>query len=78
MKKKSSNETLSKEEMKSVLFNDLEKAILELNVALENYNIATPELVDYYSYQIKAAQSKYEYLLKLVKDMKLSKFKKII
>ena len=60
------------------LFSELEKAILELNVALDNYNSAPYELVDYYSYRIKAAQAKYDYLLKLTKDMNMSKFQKII
>ncbi|MBQ9267136.1 MAG: DUF2508 family protein [Clostridia bacterium] len=78
MGKYSHNENLASEEMKAELLGELERAILDLNVALENYNSAAPELVDYYSYQIKAMQAKYDYLLKLTKDMNLSKFKKII
>ena len=56
---------------------ELKNTTIELNIALENYDSAMPELVDYYSYQIKAIQAKYDYLLKLTKDMNLSKFKKI-
>lgn len=60
------------------LFSELEKAIIELNVAHENYDSASGELIDYYSYQIKAAQTKYDYLLKLIKQLNISKFEKII
>ncbi len=69
---------LSKAEIKEQLFSELEKAILELNTAHENYNSASGKLIDYYSYQIKAAQTKYDYLLKLTKEMNLSKFQKIV
>ena len=69
---------ISKEDVREEIFQELEKAVLELNIAHENYNIASGELIDYYSYQIKAAQTKYDYLLKLTKEMNLSKFKKIV
>ncbi len=67
----SSNENVAEKEE---LLKELNKTIIELNIALENYESAMPELVDYYSYQIKAIQAKYDYLLKLTKDMNLSKF----
>ena len=58
IKKQKDNE---KEEFKK----SLEKAREEFNTAINNYEFAdTPELVDYYTYNIKAAQTKYEYLLK--------------
>ena len=69
---------INKEEAKKELFDELEKAIMDLNVAQENYNMASGELIDYYSYQIKAAQAKYDYLLKSVKKLNVSKFEKII
>ena len=53
--------------------------ILELNIAHENYdNAVGEELIDYYSYQIKAFQSKYDYLIKVVKKMDINQFRKII
>ena len=46
----------------------LKKAQEELDVAMNNYEFADdPELVDYYTYNIKAAQMKYEYLLRKIK-----------
>ena len=80
MKKKNNSgiNAINKEEAKKELFDELEKAIMDLNVAQENYNMASGELIDYYSYQIKAPQAKYDYLLKSVKKLNVSKFEKII
>jgi len=51
----------------------LKNAQNELEVAVNNYEFANePELVDYYTYNIKAAQMRYEYLLKKVKEEKLN------
>lgn len=58
--------------------NELEllKSILatkrELGVANKNFETADPELVDYYSYQIKASKAKLDYLIKLVKQKGIS------
>lgn len=47
----------------------LKKAQVDLDIAMNNYEFAEePELVDYYTYNIKAAQMRYEYLLRKVKD----------
>lgn len=80
MRKKNNSDMEDKnnEEIKKELFDELEKAIIDLNVAQENYNMASGELIDYYSYQIKAAQAKYDYLLKSLKKLNVSKFEKII
>jgi len=57
--------------------NDLEliksviKSKLNLEVARKNYEYAESELIDYYAYQIKAEQSKLDYLLKKVKNKAL-------
>ena len=54
--------------------NELEllKSILatkrELGIANKNFETAEPELVDYYSYQIKASKAKLDYLIKQVKQ----------
>ena len=50
------------------LIKNLKIAQNELEVAVNNYEYAKePELVDYYTYNIKAAQARYEYLLKIIK-----------
>ncbi|MCL2354396.1 MAG: YaaL family protein [Oscillospiraceae bacterium] len=40
----------------------------ELKVANRNFEIAEEELIDYYSYQIKANKAKLDYLIKKVKQ----------
>lgn len=40
----------------------------DLIAANNNYEFADGELIDYYLYQIKATQSKYNYLLKKAKE----------
>ena len=53
------------------LIENLKIAQNELQVAVNNYEFAKePELVDYYTYNIKAAQMRYEYLLRKVKEQK--------
>lgn len=51
--------------------NDLIRSIIKTREDLENANrnfeFAEGELIDYYLYQIKATQSKYNYLLKKAK-----------
>lgn len=39
-----------------------------LNSLIKNFEMADNDLVDYYSYQIKATKSKMDYLLKLFKQ----------
>lgn len=68
----------TEDEIKKELITSINNVILELNFAHENYDNAVGEMVDYYSYQIKACQSKYDYLLKVIKQMGISRFQKII
>ncbi len=49
------------------LMQSLIKAKMELEAANKNYEFAEAELIDYYVYQIKASQSKIDYLLKKIK-----------
>ncbi len=65
-------------EIKKELITSINNVILELNIAHENYDNAVGELIDYYSYQIKAFQSKYDYLLRIVKGMNISQFSQIM
>jgi len=51
------------------LINHLKNAQNEFETAVRNYEFADePELVDYYTYKIKATQTRYQYLLKKVKE----------
>ena len=44
----------------------------ELAIANKNFESAEKELVDYYSYQIKASKAKLDYLIKQVKTKGIS------
>lgn len=54
----------SKEEMNTILVKSIIKTSRELQNARSNYEFAEGELIDYYLYQIKANQSKLNYLIK--------------
>lgn len=60
------------DEIKKELITSINNVILELNIAHQNYDVAEGEMIDYYSYQIKAFQSKYDYLIKTAKNMNFS------
>lgn len=61
---------IKEEKIKSEI--ELLKSILdtkrELVIADKNFECAEEELVDYYSYQIKASKAKLDYLIKQVKE----------
>jgi len=44
------------------------KAKAELNLANKNFEYAEDDLIDYYSYQIKANKARFDYLIKQVKQ----------
>ena len=51
------------------LIKNLKHAQNEFETAINNYEFAIdPELVDYYTYNIKATQTRYQYLLKKAKE----------
>lgn len=51
------------------LVKNLKIAQLEFESAINNYEFAKePDLVDYYTYNIKATQTRYQYLLKKAKE----------
>ncbi len=58
-----------------ILHSDLIRCIIETREDLvnanKNFEFAEGELIDYYLYQIKATQSKYDYLLKKAKKVGL-------
>ena len=51
------------------LIENLKNAQNDFETAINNYEFAEdPELIDYYIYKIKATQTRYQYLLKKVKE----------
>ena len=54
----------TKEELNTILVQSIIKTNNELQNARDNYEFAEGELIDYYLYQIKANQSKLNYLIK--------------
>ena len=65
-------EEMSDEEKDIELIKSVIKSKRDLEVARENYEFAEGELIDYYAYKIKAEQSKFNYLLKKVKNKELA------
>ena len=54
----------SREELNTILVQSIIKTNKDLQSARNNYEFAEGELIDYYLYQIKANQSKLNYLIK--------------
>lgn len=61
----------TEEESNVELIKSIIKTKVDLDNANRNYEFAEGELIDYYLYQIKANQSKLNYLLKKAKKEKL-------
>lgn len=53
---------VEKELAKKELIYSINNVILELENAYDNYEVATGKLIDFYAYDIKAKQAKYNYL----------------
>ncbi len=64
---KDSNE----EEEKREIIVSIIRTKMELDNNRKNFEFAEEELIDYYLYQIKANQSKLDYLIKKAKDKKI-------
>lgn len=58
----------SKEEKEIELLVNIYKTKKELEDAIHNFEYAEGDLIDYYTYQIKATRAKYDYLLKKAKE----------
>lgn len=70
---KDSSHNLKKKENPDVdLMSCIIKTREDLITANNNYEFADGDLIDYYLYQIKATQSKYNYLLKKAKQTRSS------
>lgn len=65
-------EEKSEEEKNQELLINVIKAKRDLENANNNFQYAEDELIDYYTYQIKALQSKIDYLLKKAKNSGLA------
>lgn len=61
----------SDNDKKNQLMQNILQAQRDLNQAHINFEYAEDELIDFYTYQIKATQSKLDYLTKLAKSQNL-------
>jgi len=59
------------EERKIDLIKNIIKTKAELGIANKNFEYAEDEMIDYYSYQIKAIQAKLNYLIKIAKKQEI-------
>lgn len=60
---------VERELTKKELISCINHVILEIENAYENYNVATGEMIDFYAYDIKAKQAKYNYLRGQLRDL---------
>lgn len=54
---------------KKELISSINSVILEIENSYDNYNLATGELIDFYAYDIKAKQARYNYLREQLKNL---------
>ena len=72
-KSESKKQQKRKTEAQRELLMQINRAKYELECAMQNFSYATdPTLVDMYSYQIKACQAKYQYLIERAKSDNLT------
>ena len=70
MKKKESRESQKWQEEAAMLAEELQYLQEEMAATMEHFSLEIePELVDYYTYYYKAAEVKYDYLLKKLKKI---------
>ena len=63
---------LTEQEKELELMLNIIKVKNELDVANSNFEYAQDDLIDYYTYQIKANRAKFDYLVKKAKNLGLS------
>lgn len=70
----------SEEEKERELYQEIEVSKKKLKAYYDNLNFASGNLIDYYTYQIKAEEAKFSYLMKEIrnylKDWRLKKIEK--
>lgn len=54
---------------KKELISSINNVILEIENSYDNYNLATGALIDFYAYDIKAKQARYNYLREQLKNL---------
>jgi len=54
---------------KKELISSMNHVILEIENSYDNYNLATGKMIDFYAYDIKAKQAKYNYLREQLKNL---------
>ena len=59
------------EQRKIDLIKNIIRTKTELKIANKNFEYAEDEMIDYYSYQIKAIQAKLNYLIKAAKKQEI-------
>lgn len=57
----------AEKDTRSQLLNEIKEAFNELNALKNNYHYASEDMIDYYTYQILAVETKYRYLLRKLK-----------
>ena len=62
----------SEKEKELELINSIAKTRIDLEQAHRNFEFAEEDLIDYYTYQIKANQSTLDYLTRLAKSKKIN------
>ena len=55
--------------VKKELISSINNVILEIENSYDNYNLAAGELIDFYAYDIKAKQARYNYLREQLKNL---------
>lgn len=66
-------ERIRKQELeiaKKQLISSINNVILEMENSYNNYDLATGELIDFYAYDIKAKQARYNYLREQFKNLR--------
>ena len=63
---------MRKKETEVELLKCIISAKKELAIASKNFEMAEEELIDYYSYEIKATKAKLDYLIKQVKTKEIT------
>lgn len=58
----------SEEEKEMDLYQEIEISKKKLKAYYENLNFASGNLIDYYTYQIKAEEAKFSYLMKEIRN----------
>lgn len=62
-------EKIENELAKKELISSINSVILDIENSYENYNTASGDLIDFYAYDIKAKEARYNYLRNELKNL---------